>query len=705
MLIAQNQQANLEKYWRYRERMKNRFMVVSENVEEEGVNVPFFTIDNQNSKIRSSDNNPKWNHYLTTLATELWLLKKNNEDYSETLKDLYYAMLAFERIDLYTESYFRDNGSTNSNDINGFHLRDDFTKNFWMNNEDKFSSFGIYDIKSGFEGQSLFNDDTIPMKCLSQDNIYHALLGLAMVSEYTDTENVSDIPVNFYNNYIPEYLENNDIKNGSMINFSLWAKDIIKRYILVIQNPDDEARFFPPTKWYIENPVTNELVSQGNGEDVDMSFFYCIGALAIGEKFLDEDLQKVAVWSENWKEELFCDLFHKHSFDIPAWIAVMPFVSPLFIFHMLDIDPNVNNTIPGFSFNDTKIRTLGAVSNKTCSNTSTPYETLIEHRNNYMFNSSEYGWGDRPLEHLPLSYIALHNCDNSSCTPGADEYSDESDYYTNLLNNAPQCYPNSDYGGSWSHDSRLLWPEGCGEHIGENKEYVGLDYMMLHNLYYVAMRKEDFSLIELFSNEDLPFFSQYYDIPVHAGIIIAYNELTEEVCSGNMEYNARNRIELKPGFRSGEGVKFSARVQSRPGFYEGRKFKKLNVNQCREKIADNKNTDNVLQNRISENDEEIYYSTTNHKSNDPFGADSISWKKAEVFLYPNPAKSHLNISLNNYNGENIECSVYDISGRLTFRQKRCSSNIKIDVNNFSPGIYIVEIKNKNKAFQKKFSKN
>src|SRR6056297_456061 len=277
LLSAQNQQANLEKYWRYRERMKNKFMVVSENVKEEGVNVPFFTIDNQNSKIRSSDNNPKWNHYLTTLATELWLLKRNNEDYSETLKELYYAMLAFERIDLYTESYFRDNGSTNSDDINGFHLRDDFTENFWINNEEKFSSLGIENMKSGFEGDDGFTNSP-KLKCISQDNIYHAFLGLAMVSEFTETENVGGIPVNFYNNYIPEYLENNDIKNGSTIDFSLWAKDIIKRYILVIQNPDDEARFFPPTKWYIENPITNELVSEGNGDDVDMSFFYCIGA-------------------------------------------------------------------------------------------------------------------------------------------------------------------------------------------------------------------------------------------------------------------------------------------------------------------------------------------------------------------------------------------------------------------------------------------
>ena len=37
---CQNQQDNLKKYWDYRERLRNKFMVVSENVMEYGTNIP-----------------------------------------------------------------------------------------------------------------------------------------------------------------------------------------------------------------------------------------------------------------------------------------------------------------------------------------------------------------------------------------------------------------------------------------------------------------------------------------------------------------------------------------------------------------------------------------------------------------------------------------------------------------------------------------
>jgi len=46
-------------------------------------------------------------HYLSLLSTELYLLKNNGQDYSTTLKELYYAMLAMERLDLYSESHWR----------------------------------------------------------------------------------------------------------------------------------------------------------------------------------------------------------------------------------------------------------------------------------------------------------------------------------------------------------------------------------------------------------------------------------------------------------------------------------------------------------------------------------------------------------------------------------------------------------------------
>ena len=105
-LLGQNQMANLEKYWKYRQELRDKFIVVSGNVEEQGVNIPAAGI-NYHWKVNWSEGNSNMSHYLSVLATELWLLKNNNQDYSVTLKELYYAMLAMERLDLYSEQNFR----------------------------------------------------------------------------------------------------------------------------------------------------------------------------------------------------------------------------------------------------------------------------------------------------------------------------------------------------------------------------------------------------------------------------------------------------------------------------------------------------------------------------------------------------------------------------------------------------------------------
>jgi hypothetical protein len=39
-IYPQNQQENLEKYWRYRQRLRDNFMVVSPDVELYGMNIP-----------------------------------------------------------------------------------------------------------------------------------------------------------------------------------------------------------------------------------------------------------------------------------------------------------------------------------------------------------------------------------------------------------------------------------------------------------------------------------------------------------------------------------------------------------------------------------------------------------------------------------------------------------------------------------------
>ena len=97
---AQSHQQNLEKYWHYRERLREKFIVISQNVEEEGVNIPAGDIYNKKDTISWSDGNSIMSHYLSLLSAELWLLKNNGQDYLATLKELYYAMLAIERLDL-----------------------------------------------------------------------------------------------------------------------------------------------------------------------------------------------------------------------------------------------------------------------------------------------------------------------------------------------------------------------------------------------------------------------------------------------------------------------------------------------------------------------------------------------------------------------------------------------------------------------------
>lgn len=128
--MAQSPQENLQKYWRYRQRLRDKFMIVSPNVEEPGVNIPAIQIDLINSIIDWGDGNENLSHYLSILTTEYRLLKNNGQDYKQTLTELIYAMCAIERLDVYSESYER-NGTFYSSDINGFFIRDDINQTFF----------------------------------------------------------------------------------------------------------------------------------------------------------------------------------------------------------------------------------------------------------------------------------------------------------------------------------------------------------------------------------------------------------------------------------------------------------------------------------------------------------------------------------------------------------------------------------------------
>lgn len=107
--LSQNLEQNLKKYWYYRDRLKNDFMVV-DNSNGQGTNVPAGRRyeENGNVILKWGDSECFLGMYVAVLATEYRLLKDNEQDYSENLQELKNALDAFERLDKYAEYWWRD---------------------------------------------------------------------------------------------------------------------------------------------------------------------------------------------------------------------------------------------------------------------------------------------------------------------------------------------------------------------------------------------------------------------------------------------------------------------------------------------------------------------------------------------------------------------------------------------------------------------
>lgn len=149
---------NLQKYWKYRERLKN-FIVVGDC---QGCSIPSAQrgyagdinatldepwegdIDNvpggpeDGGELEFGDATILLGHYLAVLATEYALMEKNGvtDHMYETKREIYYALEALNRLDKKAEYWWRyyydeDGVSANewSTDLNGFFIRDDVNPN------------------------------------------------------------------------------------------------------------------------------------------------------------------------------------------------------------------------------------------------------------------------------------------------------------------------------------------------------------------------------------------------------------------------------------------------------------------------------------------------------------------------------------------------------------------------------------------------
>lgn len=187
---------NLQKYWYYRWRLTNDFVKVGEG---RGHSIPIQSRQGYPGipDLEAADATIYQGFYLGVLATEFKLLRQNKRhvDMEFTKTELYYAIKAFERLDMYGEEYLGK-----APKIDGYFQRDDFDCDFWNPevNPENYAHFNQFkhipedfipvfkvftsdDCPSGVKLENLSNPKTTPS--MSQDQVIFLLMGFMLIEK------------------------------------------------------------------------------------------------------------------------------------------------------------------------------------------------------------------------------------------------------------------------------------------------------------------------------------------------------------------------------------------------------------------------------------------------------------------------------------------------------------------------------------------
>ena len=426
-LFTQTLEDNLQKYWNYRYRLRENFIVVSPN-NEKGTNIPAaYITGNEFSILHWGDGNGCIQYYIGLLATEYKLLQLNKLDYSETRNELLYALKAVERLDKTAEKYFRNPSISKEDDLNGFFIRDDvddsikLMKKSWKNCTIH-STYTDYMKRNGAPYEQ------------SKDNVWHYLPNLALVVQLVDDDEIKNYAIDIATRMI----ENMHHTRGKR------AKGFGKFILKII--PDKCLQV-----WRIKNPVTNKDVEDGaTVEEIGKGIFNIDG--------FNYGFAEAGYWITKK------DLHFGRSFSRHFWFMAA-----------IRIAPRIG--IDSYSY-----RSLATTAGFPKIGKTPTRDFLID---------CAYRDTTHPYEHFPLIYSILHidNDDNYI-------FQKEFDKYKKLLDEAP-IYGNYNFGkekkyqnmpirpDNWSIDNRLVWPEKINRDLFIGY-YNGIDYMLLHNLFWLA---------------------------------------------------------------------------------------------------------------------------------------------------------------------------------------------------------------------------
>ena len=599
---SQNYTLNLQKYWWYRYRLVNDFMKVGPDfgesiLSEQRRRYPGSPLANVYN-IHWGDALGKQSNYLVLLATEYKLLSLAGLSTGRTKEEIYYAVNAVNRLDIYSEEYYRQwnnpvggvvTGIINhpvqknigmvpqyvgtdvwTNDFNGHYIRDDVSQSFMVNNTNHFNRPGLCLIDRVTNATSDFiqrNNDKYNLALWTSQNSNHRVP--VEISLDNATELIKGLALVVY--LLPQ-TETVTI-SGNVYSVKDMAKEALLRLVNYCSNPHTATlgSVLGWRNWQIVNPVGKWCVY---GVDGNLSNPCMPGAggganmsgLAMGAK---DVLNKINAGWNTTQTGIINNLTYA-----PQHWALYQLSKGIINYQGGTWPLKVDCAGDGMLFSTT----LACIAN--------------DWRLAGTFNVTEYFVKGQSFPcqirypHLPLIYRVLHGGSMPrpenpflfvySTIPWLNPIqSGNQSSYVSILNAAPGCGPSSFQDRSPRYAS---WFWSSYDWVTEAKKrgepadgyFPGADYMSVFNLYCMnegsyptfysnPYYRENLSQIYPYTNSSGTFGSA--SNPTYLKYLEYLSTTSHVTSSGRVTYRAGKQIELLPGFQADNGSNFLAFIK------------------------------------------------------------------------------------------------------------------------------------------------
>ena len=709
------------KYWYYRYRLVTEFLVRGEETPfnctqgpGSGYSMPAAYIynENKNRDIGWADGTVDLGWYIGVLATEYKLLTLNGQPTEQTRQELYYAMKAYERLDRKAEKIFYPFNANADCSLNGFFVRDDVSEEFILGQTALTSRFLVdpndpFTYNSDYIGQN--GDYAYP----SQDQIASLLMAFALVKKCLG--NASYNGYNFadraieYTHLITSYLEGNDwegkLEDGS--HYDDW------------QTFKTEGTAYGVAKAAQKTTGVNyssALVS-GGAFPLQLSRWQELGNPGIGPGILD-----VAVFHN--KIDFTAALIQSYAAVGSSWelglipVAKQKVVPVLFVCRSgIFFYPCIREvTIPCYTY---ELNLPGSPINLPVFGCfpQLPFSSLPITGKMLDFYGNRYG-----QQFFPLLHEYLHN-QNSLLS---------SSVFTSRISDAPcegpHRYDDNTGVAGWRADNRwtrsLVATNGINDLDpipGNNATFNGLDYMLIYNLYLLTRGVGNVSYENLMrpaSANNITSAGKYwaYESLELSGTVVN----NSSTANAAVELTANKQIRLVTGFKVQAGAKAkiyisdqtacntaeensgSLRTNNTPLAAEQEQLEQKALQDITTAVqAKLDSIAAVYSARSAYTPVDEYLKNRQNqpaaKSKEPGIKETTETK---ISLYPNPTDSDdLYVELSLKESQQVKVTIrtiYDANEALLFDDflKSGANRVKLDIKDFSKGIFIIQVRGK-----------